>query len=94
MRIQGLPDAVSAEGTAPIRASVEAFSDVLGRSLASVEYLRARADAAAAALARGETDDVHGVMVAMEEASLSLQLALQVRNKLLEAYQELIRMQV
>lgn len=94
MRIGGISGIASAEGPAPIRESAEAFGDILSRSLASIEDLQARADTAAAALAGGETDDVHGVMVAMEEASLSLQLAVQVRNKLLEAYQELIRMQV
>lgn len=42
----------------------------------------------------GEDISVHEVMLATEEAKMSLQLAVQVRNKLLEAYQELNRMQL
>lgn len=42
----------------------------------------------------GQPIDVHDVMIAMERASMTLQLTMQVRNKLLEAYQEVMRMQV
>ena len=45
-------------------------------------------------LALGETDDVQAVMVATEKASLSWQLLQQVTNKLMDAYQEIMRMQV
>ena len=42
----------------------------------------------------GENVPLHQVMIATEEASVSFQLMVEVRNKLLEAYQELMRMQV
>ena len=45
-------------------------------------------------LAAGETQSLHDVMIAMEEAKLSFQLLAQVRNRLLDAYQEVMRMQV
>ncbi len=45
-------------------------------------------------LATGETQSLHEVMLHMEEAKLSFQLLAQVRNRLLEAYQEVMRMQV
>lgn len=45
-------------------------------------------------LAVGETRSVHDVMIALEQARLSFELAVQVRNKALEAYQEIMRMQV
>lgn len=45
-------------------------------------------------LALGETDDVSAVMIATEKASLSWQLLQQVQGKLLEAYQEVMRMQM
>jgi flagellar hook-basal body complex protein FliE len=45
-------------------------------------------------LATGKTDNIHHVMLALEEAKLSLQMALQVRNKVVEGYQEILRMQV
>jgi flagellar hook-basal body complex protein FliE len=42
----------------------------------------------------GRTQDVAGTLIAVEKANLGLQLALQVRNKLLEAYQEILRMPI
>ncbi len=78
----------------PLQQTLSAFAEALERAVRSADELQRRADTAAAALADGRTDDVHAVMVAMEEASLALQLAIQVRNRLLESYQELVRMQV
>ena len=43
---------------------------------------------------RGESDDLHTAMVAIEEASVSFKLMLEVRNKMLEAYQEINRMNI
>ena len=45
-------------------------------------------------LAAGDVSSLHQVMVRLEESRLSMQLVLQVRNRLLESYQELMRMQV
>jgi flagellar hook-basal body complex protein FliE len=45
-------------------------------------------------LAVGETDNLHQVMIALDEAKFSFQLLTQMRNKLLEAYQDILRMQV
>ncbi len=45
-------------------------------------------------LAAGEVDNLHQIMLSLEKAKLSFELALQVRNKLLEGYQEIMRMQV
>ena len=46
------------------------------------------------ALASGQAPDLHSVTIAAEKATLSFQLAVQVRNKALEAYQEIMRMQL
>lgn len=45
-------------------------------------------------LAAGKTDNIHHVMLALEDAKLTLQMALQVRNKVVEGYQEILRMQI
>ena len=45
-------------------------------------------------LVKGENVDLHQVMIAAQKASISLQLALEVRNKVIEAYQEMMRMQI
>ena len=51
-------------------------------------------DKAVQAMALGETSNLHEVMMNLEKTRLTFELALQVRNKALEAYQELMRMQV
>jgi flagellar hook-basal body complex protein FliE len=70
------------------------FADVLNNAVGEVNRLQAQADRLAEQLASGEIKDVHQVMVAMERASLALQLTVQVRNKVIEAYQEMMRTQV
>jgi len=65
--------------------------------LASIEQLNGQMHAneqAVQNIALGEADNLHQVMMTMERTRLAFELALQVRNKALEAYQELMRMQV
>lgn len=70
------------------------FAQWLQRSFAETNTRLIAADQQVQRLATGETDNLHQVMIALEEAKLSLQLMVQVRNKLLEAYQDILRMQV
>ncbi|MBT9154215.1 MAG: Flagellar hook-basal body complex protein FliE [Firmicutes bacterium] len=79
---------------APAADSSQSFSTQLSDALAQVNELQLKADELAKQLALGEIQDVHQVTVAMAQAQLSLQLAVQVRNKMVEAYQEIARMQV
>jgi len=76
------------------QSSTAEFSKQLNEALMRVNEMQVKADEAATKLVLGETDDLHQVTVAMEQAKLSLQLAVQVRNKIVEAYQEIARMQV
>lgn len=68
------------------------FAEVLSQALGTVESDQTAAKEAAAKLASGQVKDISEVMIASERANLSLGLAIQVRNKLLEAYQEIMRM--
>src|SRR5437773_1533446 len=70
------------------------FADVLKSSLDEVNKLQENADAAVTALATGDKMSLHDTMIAMEQADLSFRLMMQVRNKIVEAYQEIMRMQV
>jgi len=70
------------------------FAAQLNEALNEVNALQVKADDMATKLALGQIDDIHQVTIAMEKATLSLQLAVQVRNKMVEAYQEISRMQV
>lgn len=70
------------------------FGETLKSKLEEVNEKQLEAEKTTEQFIKGENVDIHEVMVKTEEAKLSLQLAVQVRNKLLEAYQEINRMQV
>ena len=72
----------------------ESFSSLLSQALQDVNQVHLEADAGAQKLVAGEEVDVHQVMIGMEKANVAFSLTLQVRNKLVEAYQEVMRMQV
>ncbi len=74
--------------------TVEEFKEMLYEAIDTVSDLQRNADELMTKLAIGETQDLHQVMIAVEEVNLALQLTLQIRNKMLEAYQEIMRMQV
>lgn len=70
------------------------FKDMLAQALDTVNNLQINADHMAQKLATGEAKDVHEVLMAVEEVNVGLQLTMQIRNKIIEAYQEIMRMQV
>lgn len=74
--------------------SEQSFAAVLENSLVEVNRLQHQADAAITAFATGEKVSLHETMIAMEQADVSFRLMMQVRNKIVEAYQEIMRMQV
>jgi flagellar hook-basal body complex protein FliE len=69
------------------------FGQWLNQSMADVDKLQQEADAAAAKLITGENKDIHGTMIAMQKASISMSMMLEVRNKIINAYEEIKRMQ-
>ena len=71
-----------------------AFLAELARALQQVEGLAGQADDMARRLVTGQVDDLSQVMIASEKARLAIELAVQLRNKALEAYQEIMRMPV
>ena len=70
------------------------FGKALMDSLNSLDASQADASTQAQQLATGQAKDVSSVVMSVEKASLDLQLATQIRNKGLEAYQEIFRMSV
>ena len=70
------------------------FSEFLGQMVADVNGKQATAAGTVEAILSGQNVPLHQAMISMEEASVSFQLMVEVRNKLLESYQELMRMQV
>jgi flagellar hook-basal body complex protein FliE len=69
------------------------FADVLKDFVNQVDETASKYDDAIKAVERGETDNLHRVMLAQSEAQISLKLATEVRNKLVEAYKEVMRTQ-
>jgi flagellar hook-basal body complex protein FliE len=70
------------------------FGSMLGGAIDSLQQTQDVAAAQSQALATGQTQDVTSVVTAVQEASLSMQLASQVRNKAVEAYTEIFHTQV
>ena len=70
------------------------FGAMLKQAIASLGNLGAQADSSTLKLATGQPIDLHEVMLSGEQASLGFQLALQVRNQLVNAYQEVMRMSI
>jgi len=70
------------------------FDGFLGNMVSEVSAKQAAAGEAMKAVMSGGDMPLHQAMIAVQEASISFQLMVEVRNKLLESYQELMRMQV
>jgi flagellar hook-basal body complex protein FliE len=82
---------LSSESVGDVAASME---QALTKAIAQLDQNQKSADAGITKLVAGEPVDLHQVMLQMEESMLKLNLALQVRNKVIEAYQEIQRLQV
>lgn len=85
--------AAGAAGSAAGDASVS-FKSLLADALQQVNGLQQNADASTVKLAAGEPIAIDEVMLAVQKADLALQLTQQIRNKLVEAYQDVARMQI
>ncbi|MCC3357477.1 flagellar hook-basal body complex protein FliE [Bacillus sp. REN16] len=70
------------------------FSHFLKDAINNVNESQKNSDIMTEKLIKGENVDLHQVMIASQKASVSLQATLQIRNKVIEAYQEIMRMQV
>jgi flagellar hook-basal body complex protein FliE len=91
------PTAPATGATAPAtgaQGSGSGFGAMLAGELGKLDTLQQQASVASQQLATGQATDVAGVTMTVEEASLALQLAAQVRDKAVQAYQQLFGMQV
>jgi len=70
------------------------FSDILTESLNAANRTDAIDKGSTLEMLMGENDDLSGLLIDMQKAELSLQLALQIRNKIIDAYNEVLRMSV
>lgn len=101
MQISAIPDvsAVSASfsaqpAAAPAKNPSTGFGQLMEEMVGKVGEMQNDADRAIQDLATGQGQGLHEVMLAVEKASVSFQMLTQVRNKAVEAYQEIMRMPV
>lgn len=87
---RAFPSAGSAKQAAPVEGAGKFFSELVSK----VNDLQNQSDSAIQGLASGENKNLHEVMISMEKASISFLFMSQVRNKAIEAYQEVMRMQL
>jgi flagellar hook-basal body complex protein FliE len=69
----------------------DSFLTALNEAIGEVNDLRNEADRAVEELAAGEEKDIHNTMIALEKAEISFQLMMQVRNKIINAYETIMR---
>lgn len=89
------------EPASPVRPSPTAdegatgsFMGTLGDAINRINDLQLQASQAVDALATGQSQNLHQTMIALQQADVSFQLMMQIRNKLVSAYEEIQRMQV
>jgi flagellar hook-basal body complex protein FliE len=70
------------------------FQDLMGEQIQAVNDSQLQADSLTNAMIAGEDVELHDVMIATEEAKISLQMAVEVRNKLIDAYNEIMKMNI
>jgi len=79
---------------APGASKDKSFADTLKEAVGTVNQLQKDADVKMQELATGRAKSIPDVMIAAEKADIALKLMVQVRNKIIEAYQEVMKMQV
>ena len=81
-------------GAAKSKETAEDFKKLVDDYLQEVNQLQAEADGAVRDLATGKTENLHELMAAVNEADLSFRLMMEMRNKLMSAYKEIMQMRV
>ena len=80
--------------TGPVSRAAKGFGDILSSTIAQVNQGQLDGETAIRKLESGEAKHLHEVMIAVEEAEISLRMLVQMRNKALTAYEEIMRMQI
>ncbi len=88
-----LPKTVE-QGRMTPAAAQQSFKVALSQAINHVNELQNESAKKTELLASGQIDDLHDVMITGQKASITLQATIEVRNKVVEAYQEIMRMQV
>ncbi|MBS2968980.1 flagellar hook-basal body complex protein FliE [Metabacillus sp. KIGAM252] len=85
---------MTANTAAPAKTQAGQFGDMLKNAMNEVNRTQLESDKMTGALAKGQNVELQDVMIAAEKASVTLLSAVEMRNKAIEAYQEVMRMQM
>ena len=88
-----LPAEIDSGSLTAGRSQQSGFREVLDSAMDDIQALESQAETKVSGVINGNGSDVHSAMIAVEKADLSFQLMMQVRNKIVSAYQEISRMQ-
>jgi flagellar hook-basal body complex protein FliE len=80
--------------TKPGSKSTPSFKETLGSFMKDVNSMQLKADESINKMAAGEITDVHQVMNAVEEANVAFNMMMEIRNKVMDAYQEVLRLRL
>jgi len=92
--IESIPEPFGGSAVKRVPQGDQGFGDLLKKAVESVNTMQHEAGRLEDAVATGENVNIHQAVIAGEKAGLSFQLLIQVRNKMIGAYQEVMRMQV
>lgn len=81
-------------GQATVKETGDSFQKAMSEAMSKVNEAQLESDRMTEKLVTGEADNLHDVMIAAEKGSVYMQTATEVRNKAVEAYKEMMRMQV
>ena len=89
---------IQINGSLPIKATKEVqgagFGDILQESIAAVNQKAQEASSLSEGLVSGQHSNIHETMIAMEESSISVRMLAKVQNKVIDAYREIMRLQL
>ena len=101
MQIDAISHALQSSSITPLPSAFEpvneaqgSFGSMVNQGLSQVNQQLLTSETDLQALATGDVQNLHQIMIRLEESRLSFQLLLQVRNRLLESYQDIMKMQV
>lgn len=91
---EAVSDEVDKKDDLSVQKAADSFSSIMQKAIADVQKLEDDSKTLASDLVLDKNTDLHKVMIAGEKASIALQFMVKVRNKAIDAYQEVMRMQV
>ncbi len=97
MQISGIGNGlagIDSVGSTGKTQSESSFTDILSDAINSAREAESTAETENAALLTGETDDLHTPLIEAQKAEIALDLAIQIRNKVINAYNQVMNMQV